>query len=97
MIFRSGRRRQCVNTWLRKHEKVQWTFAVVEQVSEANWQEADAKDREKNLKLDFVHVWSECLEIFALEGVYFHRKGFLTPSCGNKSTSSANGRTLERK
>jgi hypothetical protein len=33
MRFRSRRRRQCVNTWLRKHEKILWIFAVAEQVS----------------------------------------------------------------
>ena len=27
-----------------------------------------------DLNLNFVHVWSECLEIFALEGVYLNRK-----------------------
>jgi hypothetical protein len=34
MRFRSRRRRQCVGTWLRTHEKIQWIFAVAEQVSE---------------------------------------------------------------
>ena len=37
------------------------------------------KTRYRTFKLDFVHVCSECLEIFALEGVYLNRKGFFTP------------------
>ena len=33
----------------------------------------------------------EGLEMFGPRGVYLNRKGFLTPTCLNKSTSSAEG------